>query len=251
MTTNPEGLPARFVDYERVASRYHQGRSPVGQTEAWRAVVAPHVPGGDLRVLDLGVGTGIFARAWPEWGASAVIGIDPSLAMLDEAVRAGLPAAVRLVAASGEALPLPSASIDAAWLSAVIHHLTDRGACASELRRVLRPEGTVLIRGLFRGLSRVGWLPFFPGAPRALARFPSVEEVAATFATAGFTLRAVEEVAAPPSPIADARSWVTQMRHADSLLTALSDAEFAEGLAAMQRSAEPTVSGSLHLAVFR
>jgi hypothetical protein len=65
-----------LVDYERVASLYEEGRAlPAEVLARWGDVVRPYLPSGTRRILDLGAGTGIFARAWPRWTQAAVIAV--------------------------------------------------------------------------------------------------------------------------------------------------------------------------------
>jgi SAM-dependent methyltransferase len=138
---------------------------------------------------------------------------------------------VAVVAGTAEHLPLASGAMDVAWLSAVVHHLVDLDAAAAEVRRVLRPGGRVLVRGLFSDRGRVSWLDPFPGAERALARFPSTERVVRALAAAGLALVDVVELdATGPATGAAAAAWVRSARHADTLLTALSDAEVDAGV---------------------
>lgn len=95
-----------------------------------------------------------------------------------------------------ESLPLRAASCAAAWLSTVIHHIADLDAAARELRRVLRGDGPVLVRSAFPGREHgITLFRFFPGARRALARFPSVARVGEAFAAAGFRLVEERDVA--------------------------------------------------------
>jgi SAM-dependent methyltransferase len=170
--------------------------------------------------------------------------------MLAEARRSGLPAEAALVAGSAECLPFADQSFDAAWMSMVIHHIADRHACTRELARVLVPSGRVYVRGFFSGTSRLDWLQYFPGRERALARFPSVEDVAAAFAHADFSVLRLDEVHEPPRSVDFALSWIRKMRHADTLLTALSDDEIDVGLAAIAAAGTTEIGGSLHLLTF-
>lgn len=230
-----------YVDYERVASAYQEGRRDIARTEDWgRVAVKYRVDRGPLCVLDLGAGTGIFARAWPGWDASVVLALDPSLTMLLKAREEGIPPEVQLLVGPGESIPVRTGAVHLAWLSAMVHHL-----------RVVVPGGHVMIRGFFPGTSTVGWLPFFPGAERATARFPSVGQVEQDFAEAGFSLVAVEEVAGAPEPASRVRTWVARMREADTLLSAFGDDEFEAGLAALADAAERPLSGALHLVIFK
>ena len=76
------------VDYQRtdVARRYSQGRElPDDVLDRWGAAVRPHLPSRPgLRVLDLGAGTGIFARAWPSWTSCEVVAVEPAAGMRAE-----------------------------------------------------------------------------------------------------------------------------------------------------------------------
>jgi SAM-dependent methyltransferase len=63
-------------------------------------------------------------------------------------------------AEAGRPLPVDDAAFDIAWASEVIEHVVDVGAFASELRRVTRPGGTILVttpdHGLRTRLALVG-----------------------------------------------------------------------------------------------
>ena len=64
----------------------------------------------------------------------------------DEARAAGVIPGRTYVGAWAEALPFRAGSADLAWLSTVIHQCDDRSAALAELRRVVRPDGRVLVR---------------------------------------------------------------------------------------------------------
>jgi SAM-dependent methyltransferase len=182
-----------------------------------------------------------------------VIALEPAEPMRAELARHGLPAAVSAIAGRGEAVPLGDASIDVAWLSAVVHHLDDLDRCATELRRVLVDDGTVLIRGLFADLGTPAALEFFPGSQRVRSAFPSTSAVSAAFAPSGFEVAAALQVQdAGPSTAGDAIARTHRLRHADSLLAQFSDEQIAAGLAALERcepsrTLEPTRLGLLTL----
>lgn len=141
-------------------------------------------------------------------------------------------------AARSEQLPLSDSCCDLAWISQVIHHIPDREACARELRRVLGRGGYVLIRGAFA--DRLDGFPtllrFFPGTRTIMTQIPTVEQVLASFRSAGFT---VEELRRVPQKTCDNLAEFaerTRLR-ADSTLSLLSDAEFERCQAALERAA--------------
>src|SRR5207247_2659077 len=97
-------------------------------------------------ILDLGCGTGRFSQALAKQFNAELIGIDPSIRMLREAL--ARPTRERLLYASGtaEALPLFDDSIDMIFISMVFHHFTDREMVARECCRVLRKDGHLCLR---------------------------------------------------------------------------------------------------------
>jgi demethylmenaquinone methyltransferase / 2-methoxy-6-polyprenyl-1,4-benzoquinol methylase len=103
-------------------------------------------------VLDLATGSGdvIFAlqRALPE--GTQLLGIDFCQPMLDEAERkqAAHPSPQGIICfqqGDGLNLPLPDAAYDAVTIAFGLRNMADRARCLSEMRRVLRPGGTLFI----------------------------------------------------------------------------------------------------------
>jgi ubiquinone/menaquinone biosynthesis C-methylase UbiE len=157
--------------------------------------------------------------------------------MRDQARRRGLPENAVMVAGRAEQIPLTSGSADVVWVSAVVHHLTDLDAWAAETRRVLKPGGWLLIRGMFADLGTTSWLPELPGADRARQIFPSLGSLSNRLAPQGIELvRATEVAELHRHPTARATAeWIATMRTADSLLLAFSDDEIAQGLERLAR----------------
>lgn len=101
------------------------------------------------RVLDLGCGAGLdsilMARMVAPQGH--VYGIDLAPGMIATAHAAVAEAAVEnvsLIQAEAENLPLPSESIDVGVVNGLFNLVHHKGAAASELHRVLRPDGRVV-----------------------------------------------------------------------------------------------------------
>ena len=119
-------------------------------------------------VLDVGCGTGTLAIAAERLvgPAGAVYGVDASLEMLARAERKARKGGCEVFfrQAPAEALPFPDAAFDLALSTVMLHHLPlkARLQCASEIRRILKPQGRVLVVD-FEGFSdqRRGLLSHF------------------------------------------------------------------------------------------
>lgn len=100
------------------------------------------------RVLDLGCGTGSLALQLRERRPETVVcGMDPDPKALARARRKAERAGVEVEWQQGfaDALPFPDASFDCVVSSLVFHHLSPDvlRAAVPEIRRVLRPRGSV------------------------------------------------------------------------------------------------------------
>ena len=239
------------IDYDHEARRYRAGREePFEQIEPWRPVLSALLRPGDEPLLDVGAGTGLWTRAFVTWFDAAVIALEPSSGMREMGMEIGLPSRACYVAASAEHLPLNRAEFRAAWLSTVVHHLTDIPACARELRRTLAEGASVMIRNSFPGrLEEVELFRHFPAAAAVAAHWPTLEQVVATFAEAGFTQNQIVTVREERwLDLQRVRDWAVAMRNTDSALAPVSDAEFAEGLrnleGAIARGERPRPTGT-------
>jgi SAM-dependent methyltransferase len=76
-------------------------------------------------------------------GAESLLPHDLDVVKLDIVRPQTLPK--RFVQASAEALPFPDAAFDGAGLFDILEHLPDPGVCLSEVRRVVRPGGLVIV----------------------------------------------------------------------------------------------------------
>ncbi|MFC3126467.1 class I SAM-dependent methyltransferase [Pseudoroseomonas globiformis] len=112
-----------------------------------------------MTVLDIATGTGLVAReaARLTGPGGFVYGLDPSGGMLAEARRAlsATPAPHALLRGRAEAIPLPDASVDFISMGYALRHVADLNATFAEYRRVLRPEGRLLLLEIGRPEGRV------------------------------------------------------------------------------------------------
>jgi ubiquinone/menaquinone biosynthesis C-methylase UbiE len=136
-------------------------------------------------VLDVGCGTGRLAAALHERGCR-VWGIDPSPEMVAAAKRRGVNAKL----ARAEQLPFKEGWFERAvlWLTV---HLLDRPRAFAELRRVLAPEGRVVIATFDPSHFDRFWLnEIFPSLERIdRERFPTEEDLTRELSASGFEPR--------------------------------------------------------------
>jgi 2-polyprenyl-3-methyl-5-hydroxy-6-metoxy-1,4-benzoquinol methylase len=117
------------------------------------------------RVLDIGCGDGAFAAALAQAGVH-VVAIDVASEPLRRAeVRHG---GLELGLVEADApWPLADESFDVLWAGETIEHVADTGGWLSEARRVLRPQGRLLLSTPDHGRLR---LLFMALSQRAFAR---------------------------------------------------------------------------------
>jgi ubiquinone/menaquinone biosynthesis C-methylase UbiE len=106
------------------------------------------------RVLEVGPGTGYYAlpvAGWLQPGGQLDI-LDVQQEMLDHTMRrAGEEGVGNIVPtlADARSLPYPDQIFDAAYLVTVLGEIPDQGAALRELRRVVKPEGRIVVGELF------------------------------------------------------------------------------------------------------
>lgn len=127
--------------YENVWEQVPEGLAPAGFARR-RDFLLTHVAAGQ-RVLDVGCGEGWFTAELARAGAHAV-GVEVAEEPLRRARRRDSQLAFELVA-SAVAWPFSDAEFDAVWAGEVIEHVPDTAGWLSELRRVLRPGGVLLL----------------------------------------------------------------------------------------------------------
>lgn len=132
--------------FDAVADRYDLLNDvlSLGQDRRWRSIVARLVAAkpGDL-VLDLAAGTGTSSRAFTTTGARCVA-CDFSLGMLRAGARTP---ADRVTFVAGDALELPFAdrAFDVVTISFGLRNVADADSGLTELLRVTRPGGRLVI----------------------------------------------------------------------------------------------------------
>ncbi len=124
---------------------------PIITRERLREVLRPRA---GERVLEIGVGTGYYSLDLAEWlGPEGTVELfDLQQEFLDHVMRGAAERGLtNLVPTRGDATALPyaDASVDAVVLTAVLGEIPDSGAALLEIRRVLKPDGRLVVGELF------------------------------------------------------------------------------------------------------
>lgn len=135
-------MPART--YDEIAPHYDKAMRPL---DRWflarlRAATLRYLPE-DARVLELGAGTGLNFVFYPTNARG--VATEPSSGMLDIARVKQRPDSVRLIQSCAEHLPFKNNSFDAAFATLVFCSLVRPAEAFRELRRVVKPGGTVIL----------------------------------------------------------------------------------------------------------
>lgn len=166
-------------DYDRIERALALGTGPWYRRRALRQAGLRE----GMRVLDVGVGTGLVASAAAAivGDATLVTGLDPSLGMLRNA---RVPTGVSLTLGRAEAIPLHDASVDFLSMGFALRHLSDLNVVFAEFSRVLRPGGLVCIleitapeRAIPRALLKGYLRGVVPTLARVLARHRDTPEL--------------------------------------------------------------------------
>ncbi|MFF5213423.1 class I SAM-dependent methyltransferase [Streptosporangium sp. NPDC000396] len=219
--------------YDRLADRYDENWAYSPEFIRWMtgAVLDRLDPDpGDL-VMDLGCGTGLYARGLVV-RANTVVCADPSLAML-----AQLPADERLIPLHTGAEDLaedriapPHDGYDAILLKEVLHHVADPPRVLADLTRLLRPGGRILVVMLPTTID----YPLFEAALKLFQeRQPDPENIAAAMVHSGLRT----ELTYDEFPLTFTVERYTQMvrdRYM-SLLSNFDDAEIETGISEIRR----------------
>ena len=203
--------------FDRIAPAYDAMNTlmTAGVDGRWRrATIAAAGLRPGMRVLDVATGTGKLALAAAErvGRTGEVVGLDPSVAMLERARRSAArkrpgraAATVEWIEGDGMALAYPDRRFDAVTIGFGLRNLPDPARGIGELARVCAPGGRVVVLEIAEPRGGVGRLLFttwfrrivpwlgriigrgsaYAYLPESLARYPWPEEVARMFADAG------------------------------------------------------------------
>ena len=229
-------MALKTVDYdERQHTVYAAGRAMADDVRArWMSAFAEYLPEDrPLPLIDLGSGVGRLTPALAETFGGPVWGVEPSRKMREIAIGAVGGPGVHYLAGEAAHIPLAAGAAAGIVMFLSFHHVPDRAAAATEIARVLRPGGRLLIQSGFsdRLAGRLWWHQFFPRALEIeLEMFPSVEEAVKVFEPVGLRRLALAQI-----PV---RFWNSAAEAAERLrlrsistFEHMTEAEIADGFA--------------------
>lgn len=132
----PRG-PGGSIAFDRMADRYDETRGGLERGELLAGHLAPHLRPGP--VLEVGVGTGVIARALGGHG-HRVVGCDLSVPMLERARDRLGP---RVAVADGHDLPVPDGAVPNVVIVWVLHLVPDITSLLAEAGRVTAAGGRI------------------------------------------------------------------------------------------------------------
>lgn len=146
--------------FREVAPRYNliTRLLSFGRDAAWKRELVDALPPTAQSALDLACGTGDLTRALARrYPGAQTVGLDLSPEMLDRA-RAATPSdAIRFVEGDLQALPFPEASFDVVTAGYALRNAPDLSGALAEIRRVLRPGGTLATLDFSRSPHPLVW----------------------------------------------------------------------------------------------
>ncbi len=130
--------------YDEIAPHYDAAIRPF---ERWfmaklRAATLQQLPP-EARILEIGAGTGMNFVYYPDNALG--VATEPSREMLRIAGEKQRPRGLRLLQSCAETLPFQTGSFDAAFATLVFCSVQSPARALAELRRVVRPGGTIVL----------------------------------------------------------------------------------------------------------
>ena len=131
-------------EYSRLAERYDRRWSFYVNATIGETLNRLEIEPGE-RILDLGCGTGVLIQHLLQIAPKIqIIGIDYSAEML-EIAKQKLPESVELKVGSADNLPFPSNYFDVVVSTSAFHFFRDPSQALQEAKRVLKPNGRLVI----------------------------------------------------------------------------------------------------------
>jgi ubiquinone/menaquinone biosynthesis C-methylase UbiE len=189
----------------------------------------------DLRVLDIGCGTGNYSDLFQKLTQAEVYGIEPSEGMLAKARRKNDHVTFKIGQADN--IPFDSDFFDFAYMTDVIHHVPDINAMFAEIWRVLKAGGVgCIVTQSHQQIEARPIAHYFPGTARVdKERYPDIDEIIQAASAQGFT-QTKGEILSEESVELDHGYLELVRKKGYSMLHLISDEEYRAGLKALEQA---------------
>lgn len=131
----------------------------------------------EIRVLDVGCGTGNHTDLLQKVTKGEVYGVEPSEGMLGKAK--AKESKVVFKQGYADELPFEDEYFDFVYMTDVIHHVPDIEAMFAEIKRVLKEGGQVcIVTQSHQQIENRPIMKYFPGTARVdIKRYPRIDEI--------------------------------------------------------------------------
>jgi ubiquinone/menaquinone biosynthesis C-methylase UbiE len=197
------GGPLKSPIFARLLARAGEAEERRGGAEHRRRLLA----GLEGRVIEVGVGSGVSFPYYPP-AVTELIAVEPEPWLRARAQEAaiGAPVPVRVVEGRADRLPAEDASMDAGVVAGVLCSVPDAARALAELRRVIRPGGTLRfyehVRSRGRRGARAQRLLDRTVWPRLFGGCHTARDTATAIREAGFALESCERFSFRPTLVA-------------------------------------------------
>ena len=229
------------LDYNEISKIYDGVRG--GEIAIAGLLTLELPPDPNIRILDVGCGTGNYADLIQKETGFQVYGVEPSEGMLEKARQKN----PHIVFKTGHAdqIPFDDAFFDLAYMTDVVHHVPDIKAMFSETLRVLRnsdpesgkPGGRFcIVTQSHKQIEERPIAHYFPGTVHVdKERYPDIPELIESATSQGYTR--AESVSLWHKPIELDASYLELVRKKGySMLHLISDEEYKVGLRKLERA---------------
>ena len=189
----------------------------------------------DLRVLDIGCGTGNYTDLFQKLTQIEVYGVEPSAGMLEKARHKNNHITFKIGQADN--IPFDNDFFDFVYMTDVIHHVPDINAMFAEIWRVLKPGGMgCIVTQSHQQIEARPIARYFPGTARVdKERYPDIDEIIQAASTQGFT-QTKGEILSEESVELDNGYLELVRKKGYSMLHLISDEEYRAGLKALEQA---------------
>jgi SAM-dependent methyltransferase len=223
----------QFVNYNEISKTYDDVRE--GDLALIQRLIQALPPRPDLRILDIGCGTGNYTDLFQKLTGAQIFGVDPSEGMLEKARQKNTSITFKIGRADN--IPFDSDFFDFSYMTDVIHHVPDIVSMFAEIKRVLKPGGAgCIVTQSHQQIEARPIAHYFPGTARVdKARYPDIPEIVETANAKGFTKIRSETLLEKPLEL-DAGFLELVRKKGYSMLHLISDEEYRAGLKDLEQA---------------